>query len=290
MSREPAGQRPLGAVALALFAIASIQSGAALAVGLFDQVGPAGAVFLRNLLAIPVLFVIGRPRLRSRSRADLWLGVRFGIALAVMNLAIYAAIDRLPLGVAVTIEFLGPLGVAMFTGGSRLAVLWAALAALGVVALAGPFSGGTDALGIVFALIAAAGWASYILLGPRLGRAFPGVSGLAFGVTIAALLQLPLGVAAGGSELLSPAVLAMAAGVALLSTVIPYAAEIEALRRIPTAPFGVLMSLEPAIAALIGFLALGQDLLAREIAGIVLVILASAGAIRTARLPAPVRD
>jgi inner membrane transporter RhtA len=190
--------------------------------------------------------------------------------------------------VAVTVEFLGPLGVAVFKGRGPLALLWAALAACGVAALAGPFGGSADLLGIGFAAVAALGWASYILLGGRVGRVFAGASGLTIGVTIAALIQLPAGLASGGSELVAPAVLGAGAAAAVLSTVVPYAAEIEALRRIPPAPFGVLMSLEPAVAALVGLIALDQGLDAGEIAGISLVVIASIGAIRTARLPAPV--
>ena len=228
--------------------------------------------------------------MRGRVAAELWLVLGFGVALGVMNLAIYAALDRVPLGIAVTVEFLGPLGVAVVTGRGPLALLWAALAALGVVALAGPFGGAADLLGIVFAAIAGAGWAAYILIGGRLGRAFPGASGLAVGVTIAALIQAPFGLASGGAELLAPGVLVVAAAVAMLSTVLPYAAEIEALRRIPPAPFGVLMSLEPAVAALVGFIGLGQDLSAVEVGGIVLVVIASIGAIRSARIVAPVAN
>jgi inner membrane transporter RhtA len=277
-------------VGLVLLAIVSIQCGAAIAISIFDRVGFAGAVLLRNLLAVPVLAAIWPPSLRGRARSDLWLVAAFGVALGVMNLAIYAALDRIPLGVAVTVEFLGPLGVAVFKGRGPLALLWAALAACGVVALAGPFGGSTDLLGIGFAAVAALGWASYILLGGRVGRVFAGASGLTIGVTIAVLIQLPAGLASGGSELVAPAVLGAGAAAAVLSTVVPYAAEIEALRRIPPAPFGVLMSLEPAVAALVGLIALDQGLDAGEVAGIAFVVIASIGAIRTARLPAPVVD
>ena len=269
-----------------LLAIVSIQGGAAIAFGLFDEVGFAGAVLLRNLLAIPVALALFRPHLRGGGPAELRLAILFGVALGVMNLAIYAAIDRIPLGIAVTVEFLGPLAVAVFTGRGRLALLWAAMAALGVVALAGPFGGSADLLGIAFAAVAAAGWAAYILLGARVGRAFPGASGLVIGIAVAALLQLIPGVVSGGADLVHPEVLAVGAAVALLSTVIPYAAEIEALRRIPSAPFGVLMSMEPAVAALIGLIALDQGLNAGEVAGIALVVAASAGAVWTARRPA----
>jgi inner membrane transporter RhtA len=289
--RTPAWQgRPLSAVGLVLLSVASIQSGAAIAISLFDRVGFGGAVFLRNLLAIPFAFAIGRPRLRERPPRELRLAFAFGVSLAVMNLAIYGAIDHIPLGVAVTIEFLGPLGVAVVTGRGRLALLWAAMAGLGVLALAGPLGGSTDAIGIAFALVAAAGWAAYILIAQRLGRVYPGASGLAAGVLVAAILQAPVGIAMGGTELLAPAVLGVAVVVSLLSTVLPYGAEIEALRRIPPAPFGVLMSLEPAVAALVGFIGLGQDLSATEIAGIAFVVAASIGAIRSARTAPPLID
>lgn len=278
------------AVGLVLISIASVQSGAAAAFSLFDRVGFAGAVLLRSLLAVPILLTLWRPSLHDRSPAELRLALLFGASLGVMNLTFYAALDRLPLGVAVTVEFLGPLGVAVIAGRGRLALLWAALAAAGVVALAGPFGDSADLAGIGFAALAGCCWAAYILLGGRIGRVFPGASGLALGVVVAALIQLPAGLVSGGSELLAPGVLGVGAAVAVLSTVIPYACEIEALRRLPPAPFGVLMSLEPAAAALVGLIALGQGLDAGEVAGVVLVVAASIGAIRTARLPAPMRD
>jgi inner membrane transporter RhtA len=247
-------------------------------------------VLLRNLLAVPLLLTIWPPEVRGRRPAELRLAVLFGVALGVMNLSIYAALDRIPLGVAVTVEFLGPLGVAVFKGRGPLSLLWAAMAAAGVIALAGPFGGSADALGILFAAIAALGWASYILLGGLIGRVFPGATGLTVGVAIATLIQLPLGIASGGADLVAPAVLGAGAAAAVLSTVIPYAAEIEALRRIPPAPFGVLMSLEPAVAALVGLIALGQGLRAGELIGMALVVAASVGAIRTAPMPAPMTD
>jgi inner membrane transporter RhtA len=288
--RPAADSRAAPAVGLVLLAIVSIQCGAAIAISIFDRVGFAGAVLLRNALAIPVLWALWRPSLAGRTRNDLWLAVEFGVALGVMNLSIYAALDRIPLGVAVTVEFLGPLAVAVFTGRGPLSLLWAAMAALGVVALAGPFGGEADLLGIAFAAVAAVCWAAYILLGGRLGGVFPGATGLTIGVVIATLIQLPAGLAAGGTELVAPGVLGAAFAVAMLSTVIPYASEIEALRWIPPSPFGVLMSLEPAVAALVGFVALDQGLAAGELVGMALVVAASIGAVRTARIPARVVD
>lgn len=286
--RWPAGRA--AAVALVLLASISIQSGAAVAISLFDEVGPAGAVFLRNALALPVLFALWRPRIAERSAADLRLALAFGVALGLMNLSIYAAIDRLPLGVAITVEALGPLGVAVVMGRSPSSLVWAGLAGLGVVALAGPFGGTLDTLGLVFASLAACAWAAYIVLGKQLGRVYPGASGLTLGVAIAALIQLPTGIASGGADLVAPSVLAVALAVAALSTVVPYAAEIEALRRLPAATFGVLMSLEPAVAALIGLIVLDQGLDAGEVIGIALVVSASGGAIQTARMPPQIVD
>ena len=276
------------AVALVLLAAISIQSGAAIAISLFDRVGPAGAVLLRNALAVPILFAIWRPRVAERSAADLRLALGFGVALGLMNLSIYGAIDRLPLGVAITIEALGPLGVAVAKGRGASSLLWAGLAALGVVALAGPFGGTLDALGFLFASLAACAWAAYILLGRQLGQVYPGASGLTLGVAIAALIQLPTGIVSGGADLVAPEVLAVALAVATLSTVVPYAAEIESLRRLPPATFGVLMSLEPAVAALIGLIALDQGLDAGEVVGIALVVSASAGAIRSTQAAPPI--
>jgi inner membrane transporter RhtA len=282
---KPRG-RPAQAVALVMLSVVSIQSGAAVAIGLFDRVGPAGAVFLRNLLAIPFAFALSRVTLRGKTPEELRLVLAYGLALGLMNLSFYAALDRIPLGVAVTVEFLGPLGVAVFKGRGPLALLWAALAAAGVVAVAGP-GGSQDMLGIALAAIAAGCWAAYILIAVGVGRSFPGISGLAIGVVIAAAVQAPFGIVAGGTELLAPAVLAVGVAVALLSTLIPYAAEIEALRRLPPAPFGVLMSIEPAVAALVGLVALGQDLSGAEVAGIALVVVASIGAVRTTSLVVP---
>ena len=282
--------RAAPAVALVLLSIVSIQCGAAIGISLFDRVGFAGAVLLRNLLAVPILFAIWRPSLASRTGGELRLAACFGVALGVMNLSIYAALDRIPLGVAITIEFLGPLAISVIAGRGPLALAWAGLAGMGVIGLAGPFGNSPDALGVAFAAVAGLCWAVYILLGRRIGSVFAGASGLTIGVAIATLIQLPFGVVEGGSELFGPGVLAAGAAVALLSTVVPYAAEIEALRRIPPAPFGILMSLEPAVAALVGLIALGQGLDGGEVAGIGLVVVASIGAIRTARIPTPIVD
>lgn len=274
-------------IALVLAGIGSVQFGAALATTMFDELGPAGASALRLVFAAVALAAVARPSLRHRPRGALKLALGFGLALGVMNLTFYEALDRLPLGIAVTIEFAGPLGVAVALSRSRLDLVWAALAAAGILLLSGLGTGGAaiDGLGVAFALAAAACWAAYILLAQRVGQAFPGMDGLAIAMVIAALVPLGPGIAEAGGALVHPELLALGAGVALLSSVIPYALEIEALRRLPANVFGILMSLEPAVAALAGLILLGQDLAARELVAMALVIAASAGVSRTAPPP-----
>jgi len=264
------------AVGMVLAAAASLQVGAAFAVRLFDDVGPGGAVFLRLALAAAVLCALWRPPL-PRGR-ELRLVAAFGIALGLMNWSIYEAMDRIPLGVAVTIEFWGPLAVAVVGSRRALDLLWVALAALGIVLLAGPGGGGIDAGGVALALLAGGCWAAYIGLSARTGQAFPGGTGLAIAMAVGAVVVLPAGIAQGGAALVHPGLLASALVVALASSVLPYSLELEALRRLPGAVFGVLMSLEPAVAALAGLAVLGQALVPREWAAIGLVVTASAGA------------
>jgi inner membrane transporter RhtA len=216
------------------------------------------------------------------------LAITFGVVLAAMNTAFYSAIDRIPLGVGVTIEFVGPLAVAV--GGSRRwrDLTWAALAAAGILALMQGGTHGLNALGVLLALLAGAMWAAYILVNARLGRAFDTGDGLAIAMCVGALAALPIGVAEGGVHLVSPRSLGLGVAVGLLSSAIPYSLEMEALRRITTTLFGVLMSLEPAMAALAGFVIIGQQLSGRAALGIALVVIASVGASGSARrAPAP---
>lgn len=266
------------APALVLAAVASVQFGAALARTLFDRVGPSGTVALRTVFAALVVSLIWRPRLAGRSREDIQLVAAFGVALAAMNFTFYEALGRIPLGAAVTFEFIGPLGVAIAGSRRPLDVAWIVLAAAGVVLLASPSGSGLDPFGIVLALVAGLFWAAYILLSARTGRAFEGGGGLAAALLVSSVLLVPVGIAANGSALFAPTVLLVGAGVAMLSSAIPYVLELEALRRVPPAVFGVLLSLEPAFAALAGFVVLGQRLRAHELAGIALVVVASAGA------------
>jgi len=268
------GRERAAAVGMVAVAALSPQLGAALAVTLFDELGPAGAAFLRLAFAAIVLWAIWRPRLAG----DLRLPAAFGVALGLMNWSFYAAIDRIPLAVAVTVEFTGPLLVAVIGSRRPLDVLWIALAAAGIVLLVGPGGGAVDPVGVGFALIAAACWMAYIYLSKRTGAAFPGGTGLAIAMAVGAVIVLPAGVIQADGALAQPGMLVSALVVALASSVLPYSLELEALRRLPESVFGVLMSLDPAIAALVGFVALGQELGPRDVLAIAMVVVASSGA------------
>ena len=203
-----------------------------------------------------------------------------------MNTSFYLALDRIPLGIAVTLEFVGPLGVAFAASRRAGDLLWAGLAAAGILLLSPGLGDGLDLLGVVLALVAGGFWAAYIVLSQRIGSAFPGGAGLALAMILAAAMLIVPGIATGGGDLLDPAVLAIGLAVAVLSSAIPYSLEMEALRRLPRGVFGVMMSLEPAVAAIVGFLILSQDLAATELVAIVLVVVASAGALSTTPPPA----
>ncbi len=263
-----------------LGAIASVQFGAALATKLFNAVGPGGAVLLRLLSASIVLLAVWRPRVQGRYRHELALAAGFGLVLAAMNLSFYEAIDRIPLGIAVTFEFVGPLAVAITGSRRRIDLVWVVLAAAGILALTRGGTSHLNGLGVALALLAGCFWGAYILINARVGRAFERGTGLALAMSIATVLALPAGVLEGGSHLLEPRSLALGAAVGMLSSAIPYSFELEALRRIPAAVFGVLMSLEPGVAALAGLVVLGQQLGARALIGIGLVVIASVGASR----------
>ena len=281
--------RPVPPEVLVLGGIGSVQFGAAFANQLFDQAGPGGVVLLRLALSGALLLAIVRPSLRGRSRRDLGFAVAFGVVLAGMNWSFYEALDRLPLGVAVTIEFTGPLVVAVVGSRRALDVLWVALAGCGVVLLA--LRGGQHAVhaaGVALALVAAACWAGYILLSQRVGAAFAQLDGLAIALAVGTLLVVPVGIVQGGDALLRPAVLAGGLAVALLSSLIPYSLEIMALRGLSASAFGLLMSLEPAVAALAGVIVLGQAVSAVLGVALVLVVTASVGTTLTSRrLPRP---
>lgn len=266
-------------VGLILAASASVQFGAAFAVTLFDRLGPGGTVFLRLLFAAVILALFLRPVLWGRSRADLRVALLFGAVLGLMNWSFYEALDRIPLGPTVTIEFAGPLAVAVWGSRRPLDLVWVALAGGGIVLLTDPFGeGGLDGAGVGLALLAGVFWAAYIVLSARVGRAWPGASGLAVAMVVGALVAAPAGVVQGGGDLLAGELLLAGALVGLACSVIPYSFEMEALRHLPQGIFGVLMSLDPALATLAGLLVLGQGLAAVEVAAIGLVVVACAGA------------
>jgi inner membrane transporter RhtA len=266
------------APALVLVGIASVQLGNAWADTLFDKVGAGGAGLLRLAWAMVVLVAIYRPRVTGRSREEWLPAIGLGVVLAGMNLTFYHAIQHLPLGIAVTVEFIGPLAVAIAHSRRPRDLIWVGLAAVGIVSLASSGGHHVSAIGLVLAAIAGGLWGLYILLQARVGKAFSDGSGLALAMLVATLVAVPDGVIEGGSSLLAPGTLAIGLGVGLLSSVIPYSVELVALRRIPPGVFGVLMSVEPAAAALAGVVVLGQGLSARQIAGMALVSAASLGA------------
>jgi inner membrane transporter RhtA len=257
-----------------------VQLGAALSPPLFERAGVAGVTWLRLLAGAAILLAWARPRIRGRSRTDLWGAVALGVASGAMTMCFMLAIDRIPLGVVVTIEFLGPLAIGL-AGARRLRDgLWVALAGAGVALLTlGDATGGSlDVLGLAFAVAAGTGWASYILLTRKVGRAWTGVEGLAVAMAVAAVVCAPLGLADGGTRLVQGDVILACIGLAVLLPVLPYSLEMAALRRLPASTFGVLMSLEPGIGALLGFLVLGQDLTGLGVLAIGMVVAASAGA------------
>jgi inner membrane transporter RhtA len=267
------------AVGFVLIGLACQEVGASLAILLFEDVGPLGMVMLRLVFAAIVLLLISRPTLRGHSRAAWTAVVQFGVVLALMNGLFYLALERLPLGVTVTIEVLGPLTLSIVAARRASAWVWALLAFAGVVALGGGGWDRLDLLGVLFALGAAAAWAFYILASARVGREFARFDGLALAMAVGAVLSLPFGITDAGAALLRPDLLALGFAVAMLSSTIPYAFELVALRRLAASVFAILMSLGPATASIAGFLLLGQHLNALELAGIALVIAASIGAV-----------
>ncbi len=271
-----------------LGAIASVQFGSALAATLFSRIGPAGTVFERAAFGALVLLALSRPRLRGRDARELGLIAVFGLALGGMNLSFYEALHRIPLGIAVAIEFVGPLGVAVAGSRRRVDLVWVLLAVAGIVALTRTGTHGLDGLGVVLALVAGCLWGTYILLNARVGRVCEGATGLALALFVASLALAPAGIASAGSHLLQAHSLLLGAAVGVLSSALPYSLELEALRRISTRVFGVLMSLEPAMAAFAGLVVLGQRLEARALLGIALVVAASVGASRGGAAEPPV--
>jgi inner membrane transporter RhtA len=260
-----------------LLSIVIVQIGAALAKYLFVFLNPVSATFLRLSFAAVLLLVLYPPRLRDRSLSDYCLITLMGVTMACMNLSFYEAISRIPLGVTVSVEFVGPLGIAILGSRRPLDLLWVVLAGAGIILMA-PIGGASlDPTGVGLAMFAGGCWGAYIFLAGKIGRSFSGGTGLALAVAIAALFIAPVGIIQGGTTLLHPFVLVIGAGVALISTVIPYSLEYEALKHLPPRVFGILVSVEPAIAILIGFILLGEQLELQTLTGAGLVTMAAIG-------------
>ena len=270
--------RRVPAPLLVLAAIISVQFGGAMAATLIPRVGVFGSVTLRLTIAATVLLIIARPRLRGRTTSD-WLVVgTFGAILAMMNLFFYGALARIPIGVTVTIEFIGPLVLATVLSHRRRDLLAVAGAAIGVVLISGITStpwAEIDLAGLGLALAAGAAWAGYIIFSGRTGARFARLDGLAIAMTIAAALVTPAGVITAGAVLWTPDALWRGASIAVLSSVLPYSLELIALRRLAAHVFGILLSLEPAVAALAGLFVLGQQLSAPQLLGMGCVVAAS---------------
>ncbi|WP_229715253.1 EamA family transporter [Subtercola lobariae] len=280
---KPAALWPVGLVVAGL---ACQEVGASFAVVLFPLVGALGMVTLRLVFSAVILLIVCRPKLRGYRRSDWITVIGFGAVLATMNMLFYEALARLPLGTTVTIEVLGPLVLSVVVSRRASSWLWAILAFVGVALLS---QGGADALdpiGVAFAAGAGAAWAGYILLSSRSGRRFPKLDGIALAMGFAAVLSLPFGLSTAGVSIIQPTAVVLGLAVAVLSSTIPYAFELIALRRVPEAVFSILMSLAPAIAALAGLVILGQSLTWVEGAAIALVIAASIGAVRASAMRA----
>ena len=262
---------------LVLGGVVSVQFGGAFAATLVPRIGAAGSVFLRLLFATVILYAVARPSWRRRSRSDWFTVILFGLALAAMNTAFYASLAHLPIGVAVTVEFLGPLGLAAILSRRPRDFLAVAAAALGVALVSGAFDSSWDRydrVGILFAAIAGVMWAAYIIMSQRTGRAFQGLDGLALALIVSSIVVAPLGLTTVHTW--TPRDVALGLAIAVLSSVLPYSLELVALRHLAQRVFGILLSLEPVVAAFAGFVVLGQVLDAPQLVGMGLVVVASA--------------
>ncbi|SDC70639.1 EamA family transporter [Nocardioides lianchengensis] len=274
---------------LVLIGILSVQFGAGIAKSLFDEVDPTTIVWLRLAASALVMLAIARPVLRGKTRDDWLVVLAYGASLGLMNWSIYQSFQRIPLGLAVTIEFAGPLTLAVLGSRRVRDLLWVGLAGLGVLLL-GFERSDLDPVGVLYALLAGAAWATYILMSAQTGRRWPGFDGLVVASVVAMLLLTPLALGAHADELGDGRILLLGALVGLLSSVIPYTCELVALRSIRPAVFSILMSLEPAAAALAGIVVLAEFLSPVQWAAMACVVVASVGATRSGRVlaePAP---
>lgn len=272
-------RRPVPPTLMVGISIISVQVGATLAKGLFGQIGPTSMVWLRLATSALVFLVVARPVLTGRGRGAWQAALGLGLCLTMMNWAIYQSFARIPLGMAVTIEFLGPLTVAAFGSRRRTDWLWVLLAGAGV-ALLGFSPHGLNWAGVGFALLAGTGWAGYIIFSGHTGREWPGLTGLTVASLFGAVVLAPPALAEGGAGLWQPHLLGVGVAVGLLSSVLPYALELSALRRMPARTFGILMSLEPAAAALAALILLAEELTWVQWLAIACVVAASVGVTR----------
>lgn len=262
-----------------LLAIISVQGGAAIAKSIFPIMGAAGTVALRIGISMLILLVIHKPNFKKISAKQWKLVLWYGLVLGAMNTSFYLSLSKIPLGLAVTLEFIGPLVLAISTSRKALDFLWAILAAIGI-ALIAPWSSGhadIDLMGAALALLAGAFWAAYIVIGGKLSQIMDGSDAVSLGLIVASFIAVPAGIIEGNLANLNVNTLLMGLGIALLSSAIPYSLEMNALKHIPAKTFSILMSLEPAVAAICGLLFLSEHLFASEWAAIVLVVSASAG-------------
>ncbi|MFM0294293.1 EamA family transporter [Paraburkholderia sp. RL17-383-BIF-A] len=272
-----------GAALLCVLSMSSVQFGAALSAPTMAAYGSLSTTWLRLCWAALVLALLVRPRFRSYSRSHWMAAGALGAAMAGMTLCFFTALQRIPLGLAVAIDFLGPLAVATFAVRRARALLWPALAIAGVILLSRDRAGWIgEPLGVLLACAAALGWGSYIVLMKKTGTLFAGLEGLSVSLIAAALVATPFGLAQSGLHV-AGAQVAATAGLALLVPLLPYALEMVALRHMPAGSFGILMSVEPAIGALAGFVVLNQAMGVLQIAGSLLVVTASVGAVVASR-------
>jgi inner membrane transporter RhtA len=268
---------------LVVIAIISVQIGAAVAKQLFDIAGPTGVVFLRTLVAGLIFVALWRPKVRGLDRTAYVYIVLYGINIALMMLSFYAAIDLIPLGITVAIAFAGPLIVAVIGSRRRSDLLWIVLAGIGILLLS-PFTNeGLEPAGVLLAFLSALTWATYILLSSRINKVMDGNTALTFAMIIASLVSLPIGIGGAVGVLVNPALIFLSIIVGILSSAVPFALEFHALKTMPPRAFGLLVSLEPVVATLIGFIVLQEMLELPDIIGIVLVTIAATATARSVK-------
>jgi inner membrane transporter RhtA len=271
-----------------LLAIVSVQCGAAIAKGLFPEIGAAATASLRIGLSAIILLLAFRPQLSELNAKQWKYVILYGLSLGAMNMVFYFAIERIPIGLGVTLEFVGPLVLAIFSSKKAVDFIWVILAAVGIALIAPWTDKGLDLIGVLLALLAGAFWAAYILLGGRISKLMKGGEAVAVGMLFATILILPFGFAGGGLNHLNPKLLALGAALALLSSAIPFTLEITALKQLPPRTFSILMSLEPAMASLAAFVFLQEYLTVVECAAVACVVIASAGSSLTAKKTAKI--